>query len=254
MTQILVSPAEPSVLKVIGVVSGLCERYGCDFLWQDNHGNWCGIQRKEIHDLVASVQGDRLSKEMLQMVELNTRIIIIEGWPKWGADGKLMDKFTKWSRQAHHSLIQSLSSSGITVHQTIDITDTAFTIHGLVAWTNKTSHTSLMSRPKSAEKIWGEADQTDWQRWILQGLPGISVTLAKRIIETFGTIPVQWTITEQQLQTVKGIGAEKARTIYQSLRACAATDQPPNTSVTDSPDSASLSAKSTSTSTSPSKE
>lgn len=251
---ILISPAEPSVLKIIGTVSGLPERYGCDFLWQNVHGDWCGVQRKEIHDLVASVQGDRLSKEVLQMVELHTKILIVEGWPKWGADGKLMDKFTKWSRQAHHSLIQSLSLSGITVHQTIDITDTAFTIQGLVAWSNKTTHTSLMARPKGADKVWGEANQTDWQRWILQGLPGVSTTLARRIIETFGTIPVQWTITEQQLQTVKGIGAEKARTIYQSLRACAATDQPTSTSATGSPASASQSAPSTSTSTHHSKE
>lgn len=232
MTHILVSPAEPDILKGLGTVSSLPERYGVDFLWQSEQGEWCGLQRKEISDLVASVQGDRLSKELIQMKDLSTKMFIIEGRPVWGPNGNMMDKFTKWGRQAHHSLIQSLCTSGVAVHQTSDIAETSFVIQGLVKWTDKPEHTSLLSRPKEVRSTWGVSDERDWSIYLLQSLPGVSYTLARRIFDFFGRVPLQWTVSCKDLEQVKGIGRGKAASIYAALPASAATSQPTDSSLT----------------------
>lgn len=245
MTHILVSPAEPEILKGLGTVSSLPERYGVDFLWQSEQGEWCGIQRKELSDLIASVQGDRLAREIVQMKELALRSIIIEGRPVWGPNGNLLDKFGKWSRQAHHSLIQSLGTSGIVVHHSTDISDTAFVIQSIVKWSDKDEHVSLLGRPKDLPKTWGEPDDRDRWCWLLMGIDGVSIKRARQLVDFFGTLPMRWTITESDLCQVKGIGKELARRIYRALPVSDAPTRPLDSSSTPSPASLSQSALST---------
>lgn len=249
MTKLLISPAEHSpLIKSLGQLSPLPEQYGSDVLWCSEQGEWVGVQRKELMDLIASLHDNRLTKELIQMAELDIRILIIEGQPRWGPDGTLLDRYARWSRKGHHNLIQSLSASGISVHQTLDTQDTSYVISGLVEWTDKDSHSTLMSRSKNVSRKWGEPSAEEWQLWILQSFPGISITRAKQIIQHFGTIPLRWTATEQELSQVPGIGKLTASRLRACLASSAGSTQS-DTSSTGSPDSSYLSAPSISTTT-----
>lgn len=228
MTELLISPAErPLVIKHLGVSSPLPERAGADVLWHSDTGLWCGVQRKELMDLIASVHDDRLMRELIQMQELHVRVLIIEGRPDWGPNGQLINRRGHWSRKGHHNLIQSLSASGITVHTSNDVFDTAEIIRGLVEWTNKTEHRSLLVRPKNVGKVWGTATSEDWGIYLLQSFPGISYIKAKRIFEKFG-IPFIWTVTAQELQSVHGIGKETAQRLISALACAAGSGQSPD--------------------------
>lgn len=251
ITQLLISPAESSpIIRDLGTFSRLCEDNGVDILWQSELGEWCGIQRKELHDLIASLHDNRLTKELIQMAELDVRILIIEGVPKWGPDGNMLDRFSHWSRKGHHNLIQSLSMSGISVHQTTDTQDTAHVIAGLVEWSNKPSHTTLMSRTKNIGKKWGEPTSEEWQLWVLQSFPGISITRARQIIKHFGTIPLLWTVSAQDLEQVPGIGKTTAARLVACLNpVLSAASGVSSTSPTHLPDSPSPSVNSTSATT-----
>lgn len=55
------------------------------------------------------------------------------------------------------------------------------------------------------------------QRYIVEGLPGISAVLAKRLLEHFGTVEGVMTASEEELQKVRGIGPEKAKEIREVL-------------------------------------
>lgn len=55
------------------------------------------------------------------------------------------------------------------------------------------------------------------QRYIVEGLPGVSAVLAKRLLEHFGTVERVMTASEWELQRVQGIGPEKAREIREVL-------------------------------------
>jgi Fanconi anemia group M protein len=57
------------------------------------------------------------------------------------------------------------------------------------------------------------------QRFIVEGLPGVSAVLAKRLLEYFSTVERVMSASEKELQEVHGIGTEKAREIRKVLSA-----------------------------------
>ncbi|WP_297501078.1 DEAD/DEAH box helicase [Thermococcus sp.] len=54
---------------------------------------------------------------------------------------------------------------------------------------------------------------TERQRLIVEGLPNVSATLAKRLLRHFGNVERVFTATEEELKEVEGIGEKKAREI-----------------------------------------
>ncbi|NJD99783.1 DEAD/DEAH box helicase [Thermococcus sp. LS1] len=57
------------------------------------------------------------------------------------------------------------------------------------------------------------------QRLIVEGLPNVSATLAKRLLKHFGNVERVFTATEEELQEVEGIGPKKAREIRKVITA-----------------------------------
>ena len=51
------------------------------------------------------------------------------------------------------------------------------------------------------------------QRFVVEGLPGVSAVLAKRLLEHFGTVERVMAASEDNLRQVRGIGREKAKKI-----------------------------------------
>ncbi|WP_297421225.1 DEAD/DEAH box helicase [Thermococcus sp.] len=57
------------------------------------------------------------------------------------------------------------------------------------------------------------------QRLIVEGLPNVSATLAKRLLRHFGNVERVFTATEEELKEVEGIGEKKAREIRRVITA-----------------------------------
>lgn len=231
MTVIFTSPAEPASVKDLlartltptpheMMVHARPESMGVDFLWR-SRGSFYGVQRKELSDLLASMQDGRLAKELGQMQSgVAQGYVLVEKLPRWTLDGELVD--TNWSGRpftfkAWCGLIASICSiPNVTVYQTADIRQTCTTILHLVDYTAKTSHNTATSRPGATGK-WGTASSRDWGLHLLQGFPGIGPEVAGAIYDTFGGVPFTWGVTEADLLRVPGVGKTRAKKLIAAL-------------------------------------
>lgn len=211
----LISPTEPRPFHVLGSLSSVPERYGVDFMWVSRVGK-VGVQRKEIKDLVASLQDGRLGKELGQMGSLDLAVLIIEGRPQWSRDGYLLDvrSFTKGQ---YYGVQFSVQMQGVWCLQTADHMSTVETLTYLETWLSKPKHGELKGRPKVSGE-WGTANNREWGIHFLQGFPSIGTDVAGRIYDHFGGVPIGWMVTEDELQEVKGVGKGRAEKMVKALR------------------------------------
>lgn len=228
MTVLFVSPAEPARVrdmcarKLPGHTiqqSLITEQRGVDFLWRER-GQWWGVQRKELADLLASMTDGRLAKEVGQMHDSVTApVVVIERHPRWTADGSLVDDQwrTEFTYKAWCGLIMSLHAGGIGVIQTQGIGETVDTVGALIAWSAKPSHTSTSSRPGPSGNSWGKASSRDWSVHMLQGLPGVGAGVAAAVVDHFGRVPIAWTVDESELLAVPGVGPGRAKKMIAAL-------------------------------------
>jgi ERCC4-type nuclease len=214
---LLVSPAEPERLRAIGTVSSRPEKYGADFMFFA-HKQWVGIQRKEISDLIASLADGRLAREVAQMQSLDQRMLIVEGPIRFTNDGEMMDRpfGQKLTKKQWKGLLWSIRLKDIWVEFSESVDDTIEILSWFEEWIRRDKHQSLERRPGPLS-MWGNPTNEDYQRHLLMGLPGVGPELAERLRAKFGGVPWQWTINYEDLLNVDGIGAKKARSIYDSL-------------------------------------
>ena len=210
---ILVSPAEPPLIKTLGRSSAIPERFGSDVYVPSLR---LGVQRKEVGDLVGSM-GDRLPKEIQQMKRLAHKVLIVEGRFSWNADGEWINGFKRFTLDQYRGLLLSLQHEGVKILTTNDMRDTVVAIREAIAWASKDSHTSLTGRAKFATSIWGTKDDEDFQCWLVQGFDGIGPKVARAIVKQFGGAPLTWRVTEKELQQVPGVGKERARRLMKAL-------------------------------------
>ena len=219
-----ISPTEPPLLHTIGVVSPIPEEYGVDILWQSKLGS-IGIQRKQFpSDFLISIQDGRLSKEYQQMKALDIPILLLEGHPRWTTEGELYgdthrgQRTYQWTRHQHRNYLASVQLRGIQVHTSESITDTIDYINGLRLWSNKGDHSSLDRRPAAqGSQLWGNITNGDYVRYLYQSLPGVGPRAAGAIYTKLGMI-FQLKVSEEDLQTVPGIGKGRAKKIMEVFR------------------------------------
>lgn len=208
----LVAPTEPKYLRDLGKVSSTPELYGADFLLVGKMGV-VGVQRKEVRDFLASVEDDRLGKEVAMMQALSIGIVLIEGEWKWTDDGALMDRYnSRWTSTQINGLLWSIQSRGLWTSFVPDMEQTSKYLSSLGTWLAKDRHNSLMNR-KNPTSPWGKADNRDWAVHFLQGIPGIGPVQAAAIYDHFGGIPMSMDVGVKELEGVKGIGAKRAKII-----------------------------------------
>jgi ERCC4-type nuclease len=213
----LVSPTEHAPqMRAIGTASYLTEKYGVDALWAVR-GQWVGVQRKELSDLLASVGDGRLGRELAQMQHLVLKAVVIEGRPRFTTEGVLVTKGygLEWTQAQYRGVLWSVMYRGVWVMHTDSIAETVEAIHLFQRWTQKTKHNSLDRRPGPVP-LWGKVDNEDYARHLVMGLPGIGQETAARIIQKLG-IPFCWRVTKEDLMTVEGIGKKKADQIWKCL-------------------------------------
>lgn len=212
---IVVAPSEPEGMKRIATACNIMpEKYGADVFFIANKRK-VGIQRKEYHDLFASVNDGRLAKEMMQMQSLDYKCLIVEGVMEWTTEGKLMDRTfgQEWSKPQFIGLLLSVMDRGVWCFSTTSTLETANLCLLLQSWFTKTSHTSLSTRPGVGKGLWGEGpSHKEFGAWMMQGIPGIGPKVAGELVDKLG-MPLKLTVGVDELTTVPGIGKGRAEMI-----------------------------------------
>jgi ERCC4-type nuclease len=177
----------------------MVESYGVDFLFPSKMG-LCGVQRKTCADLIASVRGDRMQRELIQMSTsgLDYAFMLVEGNWDWEARKRRWGTRSNFTLQEFTGFLLSVQNFGVLVMYTEDQYGTAQVLRTMESWFNKGGdHDSLLRRPKA---------QVSPELHILQHFEGISLARAKTIYHHFGYLPLMWRVTKEQMAAVPGLG------------------------------------------------
>lgn len=217
----LVSPAEPKGFRKLGRVSSRCEELGADYLMMTRLGV-IGVQRKAWRDLIASVQGrkggDRLYREVNQLRGgVDVAVLVVEGRPRWTADGELLDEWTHMKHDQWWGVLMSVQLAGVWVVQTKDEQETRAVLRHLEAWADKRKHVSMRSRPGPKGKAWGRVTSEDWRAHFWMSFAGIGEDTAYKLAEAFERLPLRLTVDDRALLGVKGVGKGRLAAIKEVL-------------------------------------
>ncbi len=212
----LISPTEPDAFHQLGKVSSLSEKYGCDFLMLAKTVR-IGVQRKQFpNDLIASLGDGRLYDQIRKMTELTHAILILEGYGQWTADGQLVSPHVSFTRDQLQGLMMSLSFEfDIQVFQVRNIDETIRLLTNLEKWVHKPEHLSLLRRPGPSKDSWNQKSERMNGVHLLQSFPGVGPTIAGRIYDFYGKVPMSW--DEVDLTDVPGVGKERASQMKEAL-------------------------------------
>ena len=217
----LCSPTEPKPLKALGTVSSAPEKHGADFLILGRTSR-IGVQRKQFPgDLLASLQDGRLYDQLPRLQALDRSLLIVEGHGQWTEDGELIaEKYHNFTIQQLHGLLFTVMFEfNVPSIWVANMNDTANVLTNLEGWAAKAKHTSLKSRPGPEKTGWGSTTERHMAQHILQGFPGVGGELAGRIVDKFEGVPLSWTVGEDELLEVEGVGKKKAAGMYRALEA-----------------------------------
>lgn len=211
-----VSPTEPRPYSEMGKSSPLPEKYGVDFWWVGQGATW-GIQRKKFpEDYLASLKDGRLTKELAQMQQLDYPMVMLEGLGTWTDDGMLLDqKFHKG--QLFGWMLSCFFEMGIPVFRVKSQRDALHFIDRVEAWSKRKSHWSLSRRPGVKPNSWGQKGNREFGLHILQSFEGIGPAAAEGIYDHFEGVPLEWSVTGEELQEIDGIGPKTADKLLDSL-------------------------------------
>lgn len=216
---ITIAGSEPEILRNLGTrTSNAPEHHGVDVMWASPLGI-VGIQRKQFpDDFSSSMEDGRLALETGQAVSLPVRILLLEGAGTWSTDGKLLSRYgSSITRQSHRSFLLTLRLNGWWVAESADMADTIDFVRTIYSWSMKSSHNSTRHRPGPPRPLWGQRGSKDFQRWLLQGFPGVGPEMAERIIDKFGKVPLKWEVTRKELLEIDGVGPKTVDRLWDAL-------------------------------------
>ena len=159
------------------------------------------IERKTAQDLADSLVDGRLFDQISRSRERYERpILVVEG----------DDPFTR-RNIAREAMMGALSSINLDFGIPIFFTrDPAMTAEFIIATARREASRGKGPRVSPSPKAEGS---TDARIRILSAMPGISSVLAGRLLERFGSLEEVFKASEEELQSVEGIGKGKAREI-----------------------------------------
>jgi Fanconi anemia group M protein len=201
-------------LREMGVDLEVCQLKVGDFILSDR----VGVERKSVGDFLQSIIDKRLMEQAKLLCETFERPVLI-------IEGKSL-----YSRRAIHpnairgTLAALAVDIGIPMIPTVDEKETASILFAIARREQTLESREVAIRGESKKLTLPEC-----QRFIIEGLPGVSAVLAKRLLEHFGTAEKILCASEKELQQVHGIGKEKAKEIRRVLTATYENDAPQQT-------------------------
>lgn len=218
----LVAPTEPTTLKNAGRVSSTPEKFGADVLLIGSNGEGpvrVGVQRKTVSDFLASVEDNRLAKEVQQMRRLDMAFLVIEGSFRWGTDGKMPQNWGRqWTQAQVYGILWSMQAEGIMFGQVDNTTQFVAYVELLASWVSKPRHRFGDRRSKQKTELWGKMDSRDFGSWVLQGLPGLGPEIAERIWDHFNGMPFGWNVSQEEMLEIPGIGPKTVEKLWQIIK------------------------------------
>jgi len=165
-----------------------------------------GVERKNVDDFLNSLINGKLFSQISRLRDAYSRpMLIIEG----------VDLLTK--RNIKHnaifgSLVSIMIDYGIPIFTTKDDIETANILSLAAKREQKKDKKSVSLRGEKTSMSIQEQ-----QQFIVEGLPNVSSTLAKRLLSNFGSIKSIFNAKEDELQEVNGIGKNIALKIIEIL-------------------------------------
>jgi ERCC4-related helicase len=167
-----------------------------------------GVERKNVDDYLSSLLEGKLFHQMKQLRDSYSRpILIIEG------EG-LLTRRNIGHTAIFGSIVSIIVDYGISIITTKNPHETADFLY-VIAKREQLDH-------KKDVAIRGEKwsmSLPEHQQFMIEGLPNISVVLAKRLLHHFGSIYAIVNATEEELCQIQGIGKATAAEIIRLLHA-----------------------------------
>ncbi len=167
-----------------------------------------GVERKTVGDFLSSLIDGRLLEQTKNLSETFERpLLILEG------EGLYTE------RGIHPNAIRGALSC-ITIDYNIPILstksekETAKIIASIVEREQEEEESEVPIRGERKSLTLNEL-----QRFVVEGLPGVSAVLTKRLLSHFESVKNVMTASEEDLKQVHGIGDEKAKEIRRILEA-----------------------------------
>lgn len=162
------------------------------------------VERKSVGDFLESLTDGRLFSQAKSLSkEYNNPLMILEGE---GLHNK-----RNISENAVYGALASLTTDfQIPVLQSKDEEETAALLRSLISREQKTGKSSVRKDKESMST-------RDTKKFIIEGLPNISGTLAERLLDHFDSVKDVFNADEEELMEVKGIGPDTAERIKEIL-------------------------------------
>ncbi len=169
--------------------------------------NRLAIERKTAQDLVRSIIDGRLMKQAKALKRsYDAPILLVEGDP--------LDQPGRMRPEAIAGAIAALTASfGVTVLTVRDAQQAAILVAAMAKREREDAGPPAVRNDAPGEEL------EERQRFLMEGLPSVSATLGRRLLEHFGTPAAALEASEAELREVDGIGPTKARAIREVLHA-----------------------------------
>lgn len=159
------------------------------------------IERKEAADFVDSIVDSRLFEQIQSLHQFENPVLIIEG----------KDLYSH--RDIHPNAIRGALASiaidhSISVLWSNEIKGTAELLQSLAKREQEENEEEVAVRGGKSPKT-----EKELQEFVVAGLPDINTKIARRLLKQFETIQEVFTVSEEELKDVEGIGDKKAESI-----------------------------------------
>ncbi|MEM2740164.1 MAG: ERCC4 domain-containing protein [Candidatus Bathyarchaeia archaeon] len=161
------------------------------------------VERKDIEDFIGSIFDSRLFEQVKAIrSSFNKPLLVVEG------DPKRIGRRIRNLRIYFGALSSLMIDYGVSIVQTADIDETAI----LLACLAKKIHRVKPSKPVTV-RLPRVPSSLPSQIATLATLPGVGVTLAKRLLDHFGSLESIFNASAVELNRVEGLGWSKALAI-----------------------------------------
>ena len=162
------------------------------------------VERKGAADFVDSLLDGRLFEQLRQLKAYPRPFLVIEGVSLHGHRNVAPEAVMG-------AVAAIVVDHGIPVLQTRDGLETARFLHAAAKREQDREGRKIALRPAKP------AELPELQRFLVEGLPGISATLAERLLQHFGSPERVFAATATELAEVEGIGGQKASEVRRVL-------------------------------------